>query len=68
MVYQKHHKHLSPEVKEDVEKFLLKVISEIIYKGSGVLFKKLTLIFSKIIDLDSLKFVIAYFDSLVRSK
>jgi hypothetical protein len=67
-VYQKHYKHLSAEIKEDVEKFLLKIISEIIYKGSGVLYKKLLIIFSKVVEIDSLKFIISYFDNLIKSK
>jgi hypothetical protein len=52
---------LKHQIKEDVEKFLLKVIGEVIYKGSGVLFKKLLVVFSKIIDIKSLDFVINYF-------
>lgn len=66
-VYQKHYHHLPPQIKDDVEKFLLKIISEIIYKGSGVLYKKLIVIFSKIIELSSLDFLLTFFDNLVKS-
>lgn len=51
-----------------MEKFLLKVITEIIYKGSGVLYKKLLIVFTKIIDIKSLDFIISYFESLVKNQ
>lgn len=67
-VLQKHYKTLKPEIREDVENFLLKIVSEIIYKGSGVLYKKLIVIFSKIIDIKSLEFLTTYFVGLMRNK
>jgi hypothetical protein len=51
-----------------VEAFILKIITEIIYKGSGVLYKKLVIIFSKIIDIEPLNFLITYFENLVKNK
>ena len=59
-VYQKNYRTLKPEIREEIEKFLLKIIGEVIYKGSGILFKKLLVVFSKIIDINSLGFVINY--------
>jgi hypothetical protein len=51
-----------------VEKFALKVVSAILYKGSGTVFKKLSMLVGKTKHKENLIFLINYLETMVKSK
>ena len=55
-------------LKDEVEKFVLKIVSEMIYKGSGAIFKSLMALISRLKHKNSLKFLAVYFEGLIKSR
>jgi hypothetical protein len=66
LAYEKHQQLLAEEVRAEVEKFLLKIVGEVIFKGSAVLFKKLSIILAKNEDKKLIGFVVGYLEGLLR--
>jgi hypothetical protein len=65
--YEHHHGALDEGLREEVRRFVLRVVTEMIYKGSGSIFKQLMMMLSRVKERSSLEFLAKYFRSLIES-
>lgn len=58
--YEHHCDQIDQEVKAEVEKFVIRIVTEMIYKGSGAIFKQLMSLMSRMKQKKALTFLVSY--------
>ena len=66
--YEHHSEQIGQEAKAEVEKFVLRIVTEMIYKGSGAIFKQLMSLMSRMKQKKALTFLVNFLYSLMKNR
>ena len=66
--YEHYHLGFSEDLRREIQNFVLKFITEIIYKGSGSIFKQLMVLVSHCKEKKALTFIQSFLENLINNK